>query len=151
MSRIESKNHRLGTYEINKISLLCLMIKYIYPKQWVWQINSRLLELIMRKTVILITIQNSSFFCSYKDLILIFGLIRTVSLSNYKDCTSIFGLIRTTFLLFCFNLYEMVDSKYSSDNYNNSKVSIVAIIKDPKMLRFVPDHFKTKKICKNAV
>ena len=45
----------------------------------------------------------------------------------------------------------MVDSKYSSDNYKTSKVSIGAIIKDPEMLRFVPDHFKTKKICKNAV
>ena len=45
----------------------------------------------------------------------------------------------------------MVDSKHSSDNYKTSKVSIGAIIKDPEMLRFVPDHFKTKKICKNAV
>ena len=84
-------------------------------------------------------------------MILTFGLIRTASLSNYKDCTSIFGLIRAAFLLFCFNLYEMIDSKYSSDNYKTSKVSIGAIIKDPEMLRFVPDHFKNKKICKNAV
>ena len=45
----------------------------------------------------------------------------------------------------------MVDSKHSSDNYKTSKVSIGAIIKDPEMLRFVPDHFKNKKICKNAV
>ena len=45
----------------------------------------------------------------------------------------------------------MIDSKYSSDNSKALKVSIGAIIKDAKKLRFVPDHHKTKKIGKNPV
>ena len=31
------------------------------------------------------------------------------------------------------------------------KISIGAIIKDPKMLKLVPDHLKTNKMCKHAV
>ena len=38
----------------------------------------------------------------------------------------------------------MVDSK-------TLKISIGTIIKNPKMIRFVPDQFKTKKVCKNTV
>ena len=38
----------------------------------------------------------------------------------------------------------MVDSKYSSDNYKTLKTSTGAIIKDPEMLRFVPDHLNAK-------
>ena len=30
MNRIQSKDHRIGTCEINKISLSCLMTKYIF-------------------------------------------------------------------------------------------------------------------------
>ena len=37
----------------------------------------------------------------------------------------------------------MVDSK-------TQKISIGAIIKNPEMLRVVPDHLKTKKMGKNA-
>ena len=37
----------------------------------------------------------------------------------------------------------MVDSK-------TLKIFIGTIIKNPELLRFVPDHFKTKKMCKNA-
>lgn len=37
----------------------------------------------------------------------------------------------------------MVDSK-------TLKICIGTIIKNPEILRFVPDHFKTKKMCKNA-
>ena len=38
----------------------------------------------------------------------------------------------------------MVDSEYSTDNYKSSKISIGAIMKNPEMLRLVPDHFQTK-------
>ena len=54
MNRIQSKDHRIGTYEINKISLPCIDDK-TYSKQWIWWISSCLPELI-RKSVILITI-----------------------------------------------------------------------------------------------
>ena len=45
----------------------------------------------------------------------------------------------------------MVDSEYSTDNYRSLEISIRAIIKNLEMLKFVPDHLKTKKICKYAV
>ena len=44
----------------------------------------------------------------------------------------------------------MVDSKYSTD-YKSLKVRIQVIIKNPEMLKFIPDHLKTKKMCKYAV
>ena len=40
----------------------------------------------------------------------------------------------------------MVDSEYSRDNYKSSKISIGTVMKNPEMLKFVPDHLKTKKI-----
>ena len=45
----------------------------------------------------------------------------------------------------------MVDSEYSSENNIPLKISIGAIIKNLETLRFVPDHVKTKKMCKHAV
>ena len=45
----------------------------------------------------------------------------------------------------------MVDREYSTDDYKSSKISIEAIMKNPKMLKIVPYHLKTKKICKHAV
>ena len=55
--------------------------------------------------------------------------------------------MRTVF----FSLYKMVDSDNSPDNYKTLKISIGSIIKNPKMLKFVPDYLKVKKTCKNAV
>ena len=45
----------------------------------------------------------------------------------------------------------MVDNKYSSDNYKTLKIGTGAVIKDLEMLRFVPNHLKTKKMCKHAL
>ena len=45
----------------------------------------------------------------------------------------------------------MVDSEYSTNNYKSSKIIIGAIIKNPKIIIFSPDHLKTKTICKHAV
>ena len=47
------------------------------------------------------------------------------------------------------NRDKMVDSEYSPDNYKYLKISIGAITLE--VLRFVSDHLKAKKICKNAV
>ena len=58
---------------------------------------------------------------------------------------------RVFFLLFMFQLYKMVDSEYSTDGYKSSKISIGAMIKDPEMLRLLPNYLETKKICKHAV
>ena len=41
----------------------------------------------------------------------------------------------------------MVDSKNYPGNGKTLKKSIGAIIKNPEILRFVPDHLKAKKMC----
>ena len=45
----------------------------------------------------------------------------------------------------------MVDSEYSAGNYKSSSISIRAKMKNSEMRKFVPDHLKTKKMCKDAV
>ena len=35
--------------------------------------------------------------------------------------------------------------------FNSLNTSIVTVIKNPETLVFVPDHLKTKKMCKDAV
>ena len=45
----------------------------------------------------------------------------------------------------------MVDSERSPKNYKILEISVEAIIKVEEMLRFVPDHIKTKNMCKNTV
>ena len=45
----------------------------------------------------------------------------------------------------------MVESRNSPENYKTFKISIGTIIKNPEILIFVPDHLRTKKMCKNAV
>ena len=37
----------------------------------------------------------------------------------------------------------------STDNYKSSKISIGAVIKNPEMLKFVPDHLKANNKCVN--
>ena len=43
----------------------------------------------------------------------------------------------------------MLDSEYNTDNCKSSEISIGAIIGNPEMLKFAPDHLKTKKMCKH--
>ena len=43
----------------------------------------------------------------------------------------------------------MFDS--STDNCKPLKTNIGAKIKNPEMLKFIPDHLKTKKMCKDTV
>ena len=40
----------------------------------------------------------------------------------------------------------MVDSEYSTNNYKSSKISITTVMKNPEMLKFVPDHLQTKNV-----
>ena len=75
--------------------------------------------------------------------------IRTAFLSIYKNITLIFAVLRTAFFMFfLFILYKMVDRKNNPNNYKTPKISIGPIIKDLEILRFVPNHLKTKKMCK---
>ena len=45
----------------------------------------------------------------------------------------------------------MVDSEYSMDIYNSLKIIIGTAMKNPELLKFVPDHLKTEKLCQYAV
>ena len=45
----------------------------------------------------------------------------------------------------------MVDGEYSMDAYKSAKTSMEIVMKNPEMLKFVPDYHKTKKFCKHAV
>ena len=68
-------------------------------------------------------------------------------MSSYKNVVFILSLIRSAvFTFFCISLYEMVDSEYDTDNYKYLKITIRAIIKNPKMLIIVLDHLETKKM-----
>ena len=42
----------------------------------------------------------------------------------------------------------MVDSEYSTENYNSSKISIGTLMKNPEILKFVTYYFNTKKCVK---
>ena len=55
---------------------------------------------------------------------------------------------QSVFLLFLFSIYKMVDIM---ENYKSLHVSIGAEMTHPEMLKFVPDHLKTKKMLKNYV
>ena len=45
----------------------------------------------------------------------------------------------------------MVDSEYSTEGYKSPKINIGVIMRNPEMLKFIPDHLKTKKIRKHTV
>ena len=45
----------------------------------------------------------------------------------------------------------MVESKNSPDNYETLKITIETIMKNPEILKFVPDHLNTKKVSKNRI
>ena len=59
-----------------------------------------------------------------------------------KYCVKFQGNIFFTFL---FSLYKMVDIM---GTYNSLNISAVTVTKNLETLRFVPDHLKTKKMCK---
>ena len=39
----------------------------------------------------------------------------------------------------------MIDGEYSTNIYKSLNISTGTVMEDPKMLKFVPDHLKTKK------
>ena len=45
----------------------------------------------------------------------------------------------------------MVDSAYSTNIYKSVKISIGKLMRNPETLKFVPDHLKTKLMCKHPV
>ena len=45
----------------------------------------------------------------------------------------------------------MIDSEYNMGIYKSVKISIGSVIRNPKTLKIVPDHLKTKNMCKHTV
>ena len=45
----------------------------------------------------------------------------------------------------------MNDSECSMDVFKSVKISIGTVMKNPEMLKYVPNHIKTKRLCENAV
>ena len=45
----------------------------------------------------------------------------------------------------------MVDNECNMDIFKSVKISIGTVMRNPEMLKFIPDHLKTKKMCKHAV
>ena len=99
VNRVQSKDPRTGTYEINKISLSCFDDKiYIqnngYDGSW-------LSESIIKK-VFLLTIQKRFY---VKQIVLIFSLVRKAFLPICKNIVLIFGLLEAVlFYFFCFSI-----------------------------------------------
>ena len=52
------------------------------------------------------------------------------------------------FYFFSFSIYKMVDS---IDIYKSLNINSGTVIKKSEILKFVPDHFKSKKMCQHAV
>ena len=51
----------------------------------------------------------------------------------------------------CGYIYKMVDSEYSISICKYLNINIGTVMRNPEMLKFVPDHLKTKKLFDHAV
>ena len=43
----------------------------------------------------------------------------------------------------------MIHTEYSAEDYRPPKINIGTVMRNPKMLKFVPNHSKTKKMCEH--
>ena len=149
INRIQTKDHSIGTYEIKKISSSCpddkiniLMDMIDYHYFLVIRVNY--IKKVTSRSI------HTAFFSSYKNITLIFSLVRTTK--YYYSFLSEHSSFQDSFSFFiCFGIYKIVESEYITNNYQSLKISLGAIIKNPEMPIFVPDHLKTKKMCKHAV
>ena len=65
-----------------------------------------------------------------------------------KNIALNFSLFKAVFFAFLFSMYKMVDSMSIHKSLN---INIGRVMKNPEMIEFVPDHVKTKRMCKLAV
>ena len=79
-------------------------------------------------------------------------IVHNISKSEAILFTKIMGIykknialnFKSVFLLFLFSIYKMVDNM---DTYTSSNITIETLMKNPRMLKFIPDHLKTKLTC----
>ena len=62
-----------------------------------------------------------------------------------KYCLNFQSTQGSFFLLFRFSIYKMGDSEYGMDVHKSVKISIGTVMRNPEMLKSVPDHLKAKK------
>ena len=62
-----------------------------------------------------------------------------------KKIVLILNLFKTVFL---FSIYKIVDI---TDVCKSLYISIGKVMKNPEIIKFIPDHLKTKRMCKHAV
>ena len=65
-----------------------------------------------------------------------------------KNIVLLFSPFSTVFFTFLFSIYKMVGIM---DVYKSLNISTITVMKNPEMLKFVPNHLKTKNMCKHAV
>ena len=65
-----------------------------------------------------------------------------------KNIVLLFSLFSTVFFTFLFSIYKMAGVM---DVYKFLNISTITVMKNPEMLKFVPNHLKTKNMCKHAV
>ena len=61
----------------------------------------------------------------------------------YKNIFLHFSLLKAGFICFCFALYKITDSEYITNINKSLNISIGTAMRNPEMLKFVPDHLKT--------
>ena len=66
----------------------------------------------------------------------------------WKNIVLYLSLFKTISLTFLFSIYKMIDSM---DIYRSLNINIGTVKKNLEIIKFVPDHLKTKKMCKHAV
>ena len=59
-----------------------------------------------------------------------------------KYCLKFHSTQESLFNYFCFVIYEIVDS---TGIYKSLNINIGTVMRNPEMLKLIPDHLKTKK------
>ena len=65
---------------------------------------------------------------------------------KYKNTVLNFSLLKAFFFFFnffCFAIYKMINSM---DIFKSLIISVRTVMRNPEMVKFVPDHLKTKKM-----
>ena len=74
------------------------------------------------------------------------SVLENIRYIHKKDCLN-FQSIQDSFLLLFLVYKKTVDSM---DIYKSLKINIETVVKSPELLKSVPDHLKTKQMCKHV-
>ena len=106
-----------------------------------------------KSDITIITVKNVDYGCII-HVISKSEAINLLESAVLKECSYIskilpwFSVYSRHFLFFLFNIYKMIDIM---GIYKSLNISIGTVMKNPEMLKFVPDHLKTKEMSNHAV